>query len=526
MNRQTIDRKQLHAFSTFSAAFGNQAIFSDFLQAPFHSLSDLQQQATLKKDAYPDRNRAVLCEVLQDQLSSTLSESQQNALKDLAKPTTFTIATGHQLTLFGGPLYLIYKVLHVVKLAQQFNDSQSAFKAVPIFWMASEDHDLDEVRSTQLFQQKLTWETTQTGPVGRMEMEDFSSIHQQFSDFFEGKATAIQELLDLPLQKDYAAYMQLLLSKLFADFGVLVIQPDDERLKQLFRPVLERELMNQPSFEAVQQTNMALQKAGWNPQAQARNCNLFYLSEGKRSRIDVVQNGFAIDGTIFSLTELLEKVSDSAAAFSPNVILRPVYQETILPNLAYIGGGGEMAYWIQLKGVFDAHQTIFPLIQQRNSVHLIDAGMQKRMDKVGFEMVRFFEAKEQLRKAYLLLHDADQLNVDQLYAQFEQLKITVIEKAKSVDVTLESFAEAEMVRMRKQIESIEGRMVKQVKQQHEQALKSIDFVCERFLPENTLQERYFHWLHFAPSGDYKSLLDQIYAVMEPFEAELIVLNLK
>jgi uncharacterized protein YllA (UPF0747 family) len=157
---------------------------------------------------------------------------------------------------------------------------------------------------------------------------------------------------------------------------------------------------------------------------------------------------------------------------------------------------------------------------------LIDAGMQKRIEKIGFDVPSFFETKEQLRKTYLLKHDADQLNVEGMFQQFEQLKMAVIEKAKSVDVTLESFAEAEMVRMRKQLESIEGRMVKQVKQQHEQALKSIDFVCERFMPENTLQERYFHWLHFAPSGDYKVLLQQVYLALDTLNSDLIVLNLQ
>lgn len=526
MNKQCIDRKQLSAFSSFSAAFGNQANFTDFLSAPFLSLSDLELQAKAKQSSYSAASRAVLCDVLSEQIADQASESQKKALADLALPTTFTITTGHQLTLFGGPLYLLYKVLHVVKLVEQFNASQSNYKAVPVFWMASEDHDFDEVRSSHLFQQKLTWETTQTGAVGRMKMDDYSLVHTTLKQLFEGKETAIQELLSISEKQSYAAYMQVFLTKLFADYGVLVIQPDDERLKQLFAPVIRRELKDQPSFDAVQASNKSLQKAGWTPQAQARACNLFYLSDGKRSRIDVTQNGFAIDGSVYSESELLEKVDSSIASFSPNVILRPVYQETILPNLAYIGGGGEMAYWIQLKGVFQAHETLYPLIQQRNSVHLIDAGMQKRIEKIGFEVPSFFETKEQLRKTYLLTHNADQLNVEGMFQQFENLKIAVIEKAKSVDVTLESFAEAEMVRMRKQLESIEGRMVKQVKQQHEQALKSIDFVCDRFMPENTLQERYFHWLHFAPSGDYKVLLQQVYSALDPLNSDLIVLNLQ
>lgn len=524
----TISRKALASFSSFSGAFGqDQTPFSAFIQQPFGSVADLAEQAQRKHQAYASESRKVLTDAIARQLENQLSEAQRSNLDLLRDETTFTITTGHQLTLFGGPLFLLYKVLHVVKLARSFNESQSEFKAVPVFWLASEDHDFEEIQSAQLFNKNLTWETDQKGPVGRFGMEHYDLVLDELKAFFTTKeACELLELVNNLPDTDYGTHYQQLMNRLFADFGVLVLQPDDQALKQLFIPVLKREISEQPSLKAVQETNELLQKAGWSPQAQARACNLFLLDATGRHRIDPSTNGFTIDGKTYTQEALLTLAEQQPEAFSPNVILRPVYQETILPNLAYIGGGGEMAYWIQLKGVFEVHNTLYPLIQQRNSLLLIDGGTAKKMEKIGWELPRFFEPKEQLRKAYLLEHDADQLNMETIQAQFQTLRLSMITKAKEIDVSLESFAEAETVRMSKQLEVYEQRLLKQLKQQHEQALKAIDGVCDRFLPGNVLQERALHWLNFAPSGDYSGLLTAIEAAIDPFESDLIVVELK
>ncbi len=525
MNHTTIARQHIKQFSSFSQAFGNQSAFGQFLTAPLNSISDLEVQAQKKKEVYSSEKRKKLVTVWNRQIGSYASESQLENLKLLENENTFTITTGHQLTLFAGPLYLIYKVLHVVRLSEEFNKSQSAFKAVPVFWMASEDHDFDEVKSTQLFNQKLTWESGQTGPVGRFNMEDFNEVKSQFSAFFEGKETEINALLSIAEKPDYAAYQQEFISKLFAEFGVLVLQPDDRDLKREFIPVVLREISSDLANHAVQNMNKLVEAAGYKPQAHSRDCNLFYLKAGERLRIEPTANGLAIDGKVYTREALAELVEQEPENFSPNVILRPVYQETILPNLVYVGGGGEMAYWIQLKGVFEVHQTLFPLIQQRVSLQLIDGTLKKRMDKLNWPNERFFEPREDLKKLFLKENEGDDLDLSTLYKEFDTLRTTMIEKAKSIEATLESFAEAETVRMKKQLESFEQRLVKQLKQRHEQVLQSIDFISERIIPENSLQERYFHWLQFAPSGAYNELLKRIHAEIDPFEAALIVVDL-
>jgi bacillithiol biosynthesis cysteine-adding enzyme BshC len=525
MNVSHISRKIVPQFSSFSANFGNQDVLASFLQQPFTDLSSLSAQIALKKDVYSAESRKTLVAVLQKQLGGYFSTAQQENIQLLAQESTFTITTGHQLTLFGGPLYLIYKVLHVVRLCALFNETTTDNKLVPIFWMASEDHDFDEVKHARVFQHKLTWDSQQTGAVGRFDLSDFNEIYTEFANLFEGKETAIQNLLQLDLSRSYADFNQEFLTKLFSDFGVLVLQPDAPSLKEAFRTVIARELFEQPSFAAVAKTNEALATIGLAPQATAREINLFYLSKGKRKRIVREDDLFRIDDRLLSHEELEQLLAEEIANFSPNVILRPVYQETILPNLAYIGGGGEMAYWVQLKKVFEAHQTIFPLLQQRNSLLLLDANTAKKVNKTNWEVARFFTDKQTLIKEYLAEQPDMQLDFSNLSAAFASLEQIMRDKTKEVDEALSSFANAESVRIKNQLTQFEAKLIKQQKAKHEQQLAALEHVSERFLPANELQERALHWLNFAPAGDFNNLFQAICQAVDPFQNDLIVLDL-
>ena len=517
-------RSDFKQFSTFSKAFTNQDSFDAFLHRPLNSVNDLKLQAEEKTAFYSKENRSVLVNVLGDQMLEFASESQRKNLQLLEQESTVTITTGHQLTLFGGPLYLVYKVMHVVKLAEEFNAASSIQKAVPVFWMASEDHDFEEISTATLFNQQLKWLTDQKGAVGRMNTTEFMEDYSTFSEVFKGKETAIQRLLSIPVDDNYAVYFQRFLIELFADYGVLVIQPDDARLKTLFLPSILSELASETSLKAVETTNNELIKAGYTPQAIAKNCNLFLLKEGKRTRIDRIEKGFAVDGEVFSKEELETLATNSPESFSPNVILRPVYQETILPNICYVGGGGEMAYWVQLKGVFETKNIPFPIIAQRNSVILIDGGTEKKLNAMNLSWLDFKDDNEQLKKSQLALLSGEDVDFSELTSAMNVLKEAMVEKASKTDKSLESFAEAEVVRVQKQIENFEQRIIKQVKQKNEVQLKQIDTVADKLFPSGGLQERHFHWLHFAPSGNFDELFKAIYDGIEPFNSNFIAIR--
>lgn len=517
-------RSDFKQFSGFSKAFTDQNEFESFLSKPLNSVNDLKSQAEQKLAVYPKESRRILQQVLCDQMLEFASESQRKNLGLLSDDNTVTITTGHQLTLFGGPLYLVYKVMHVVKLVEAFNAASVDQKAVPVFWMASEDHDFEEISSALLFNRELKWVTEQKGAVGRMHTTELKEVHTQLAELFTGKETVIQNLLSIPVDENYGTYFQRFLIALFADYGVLVLQPDSRALKELFIPAILSELEADKSLKAVEEMNASLESAGYSPQAMARNCNLFLLKDGARTRIDRIEKGFAVDGEVFSLEQLQEMARTAPESFSPNVILRPVYQETVLPNICYVGGGGEMAYWVQLKKVFETKNVLFPLIAQRNSVILIDGGTEKKLQAMNLSWLDFKDDKEQLKKNQLALLSGDDVNFEEISTALNSLKNAMVDKAAKTDKSLESFAEAEVVRLQKQIENFEQRIIKQVKQKNEVQLKQIDAIAEKLFPSGGLQERHFHWLHFAPSGNFDELFKAIYEGIEPFNSNFIAIR--
>ena len=526
MTIQTFSRRQTRGFSDFSAQFSeDQSHYSAFLSQPFSQISDLTEQIRIKSHAYSTENRKALIEALDRQLNGKLSESQQKNLGLLSKDNTFTITTGHQLTLFGGPLFLVYKVLHAAKLSEAFNSSQSEFTTVPLFWLASEDHDVDEIRSTSLFSKTFTWETAQTGAVGRFELDDFEAVKNEVRALFAGREdNEFVGIIDGITASAYGDWYQQFATKLFAHYGVLVLQPDDKTLKSLFVPVLKEEISSGKSYEKVLEANAKLESSGLKPQASARACNLFYLSDGKRTKIEPVDNQFVIGEQRFTKDELLKKAESEPENFSPNVILRPVYQETILPNACYIGGGGEMAYWIQLKGVFELYNVPFPLILQRISFSLVDGGTRKKIEKFGFDSEFFFRPVEEIKQTYLLQNSEDELDTSEIDHRFEELKSALIEKSKQVDAGQLSAAEAECARIEKQVDAFKQRLKKQVRQQHDQALKSLESISQRLYPNNELQERALHWLNFAADGNFSTLFEKVYEAIDPLEGALVYLE--
>ena len=520
-----LSRNKIKQFSKFSADFSDQTKFSELIQEPFSSIEQLYNQISRKSAAFSSENRAVLVQELKSQLGNFSSEAQQRNLDLLAQENTFTITTGHQLTLFAGPLYFVYKALHAAKLAREFNQKHSDYQLVPVFWLATEDHDLDEVRHAHLFGRKLSWETAQTGAVGQMKVDDFSDVWNEFKKLFEGKETEIANLLNQTPCGKYQYFMQRWVSELFAHFGILVIQPNTKALKSLFAPIMWEELFGGRAFEAVNTTNEKILKLGYQPQADVREINLFYLGEQSRKRIERTVNGFKAGDLEFSQEEIELILENTPEKISPNVILRPLFQETILPDVAFIGGGGEMAYWIQLKGVFDVYKVVFPLLQQRISLHLIDGGMRKRLEKLPFDLYDYFSDKQELKNIFLKENNSEEIDFSTVEEDFNAFKSSFIEKTRLIDSQMISMVEAEFARISKQKDGLEQRLLKAVKQRQESSLSAIDFIVDRFIPENTLQERYFHWLNFIPSGDYSSFFTTLLDEIDPFESDLVILNL-
>ncbi len=306
---------------------------------------------------------------------------------------------------------------------------------------------------------------------------------------------------------------------------MIIIDGDNLQLKTEFKSIIEKEIKTQFSFNEVTKTSESLQEEGIKLQITPREINLFYIENNLRSRIQLIEGNYFIEekGT-FTQEEILILLEKHPESFSPNVVLRPLYQETILPNLCYLGGGGEMAYWLQLKGVFDNVQIPFPLIQVRNSFLQFDSGSLKKLEKINLTIEDIFNSTEELKKNYVLKNSADELNFENIDKSFSEFCDTISKQIIQVDSNLKSYSEAEISRLEKQLISIKQKLIKTEKNKHENSLSQIEQLKNKLFPNGGLQERSMNFFSICSDGNVYSHLTEIYNSIDPFGNDLIIIK--
>jgi bacillithiol biosynthesis cysteine-adding enzyme BshC len=526
MQKNTIHREDTKLFSSLSNTLVyNQERLKELITTPF-CLGAFKNQILAKQNTFTQQQRDTLVAVLNQQYTDLSMDSLvHNNIQSLKQTNTFTIVTGHQLNLFTGPAYVIYKILHIINLCERLKEQYPENNFVPVFWMATEDHDIEEINNTKLFGKSIVWEQNQGGPVGRYSLENWSEIQQTLKQFFLNNEHAeIHHLIDSYKGNSLAEATKNLFHTLFEKYGLVILDQDDATLKKQFAPIFKQEIENSFVESAVQKANEQIEQMGFKPQAFVRPINIFYIEKGIRNRLKINDNLIEIDGIgTFTIDEILAKLEQNPASFSPNVMMRPLYQEFSLPNLTYVGGGGEISYWIQQKGIFDTINLPFPLIQVRNSVEVIDPTNAKKWNKLGLYMEDLFASTQELQKLYVDKHDTDKLDFSVLDTLTDQLTAFLQTQIVSVDASLDKFAEAEMSKLQKQIDAIKGKLIKQKKGQFEVALKQIEEVKAKLFPNQGLQERTDSFFTFCKDGNYIALLDQFKQAMDPFEKDLILL---
>ena len=323
-------------------------------------------------------NRKVLVDVLNQQYDQLAIQSKgiskqvldvvRSNIQLLGKENTYTITTAHQPNLFTGPLYFFYKIIQAIQLAAELKKQFPENNFVPVYYMGSEDADIAEVGSFTIGGVMHQWNTKQTGAIGRMKVDDgLLQLLQNIEGYWAVKPAGKEALATLKeaYQKGNTIIEATLhlVHAYFGKYGLVVVQPDDAALKSLFTNVMEKELVSQFSHKAIQPTLKKL-SANYHVQSEGRELNLFYLKDDLRARIELKGEVYNIVDTNINFTqsEILKELKDHPERFSPNVILRGVYQETILPGVVFIGGGGELAYWMELKNVFEEVGVHYPVL--------------------------------------------------------------------------------------------------------------------------------------------------------------------
>ena len=467
----------------------------------FPTLENFQKQIAEKTANFDNNNRIPLVETLKKQYQNIeVSNSTKQNIELLALENTFTITTGHQLNLFSGPLYFLYKIISTINLTKELKAKYPSHNFVPIYWMATEDHDFEEINYFNFKGKKFRWNKESNGPVGRLSTEGLAEFFEIYALELGSSTNAnvLKKLfVDAYLKHDNLAdATRFLANSIFADYGLVILDADDVHLKRAFIPYVKEELEKQTSYKAVQKTIEQL--AAYTVQVNPREINLFYIEDHLRERIIFENDKYFVNNTkiSFSKEEIFKLLESNPEKFSPNVIMRPLYQEIILPNLCYIGGGGEIAYWLELKSFFDAVKITFPMLLVRNSVLLTTEKQLKKADQLNLSWKDLFTKQEKLVNT--ITHKISTFPID-LTPQKDILKTQfqyLYELADQTDKSFSGAVKAQEIKQTKGLENLEKRLLKAQKRKlHNQLQRVIDLQCELF-PNNSLQERQTNFSEF------------------------------
>lgn len=483
-------------------------------------------------------DRAALVQGLEEQYAGELAKDSSGAsqvgasrvrenIARLAEGTTFTVCTAHQPAIFTGHLYFIYKILHTIRLAEWLKEQYPAYHFVPVFFMGSEDADLDELGHIYLGGDKLIWETKQTGAVGRMKTKGLDKLYYRI----EGEL-AVQpygrELMTI-LKTAYLESPDIqtatfrFLHALFAEYGLITIIADKAIFKKQLVSVFEDDLFRQEPTRIVSESIAGLSEH-YKIQANPRPINLFYLKDDIRNRIERTPEGFQVVDTPLRFTdeEMRRELRQYPERFSPNVILRGLFQETILPNLAFIGGGGETAYWLELKALFEHYGTPFPVLILRNSFLLVEKHWMEKLRHAGFDLPDLFKGAEQLVNELVRRDSENTLNLVEEIAvannYYERLKSLT----RPVDPTLEKHVEALQARALGPIKTLEKKLLKAERRKFGDQQRQLATLKAALFPHDNLQERIENFMPwYAAFGP--AFIRALYEQSQVLEQEFVVL---
>jgi bacillithiol synthase len=496
----------------------------------FPTLENFKFQIEEKEQNFPFENRITLVNSLKNQCQNiTLSEACEKNINSLSSKKTFTVTTGHQLNLFTGPLYFLYKIVSVINLTKQLKQEYPNYNFVPVYWMATEDHDFEEINYFNLYDKKIKWNRESNGPVGRLSTEGLNDVFDVFSKELGigNNANYLKELF----RKSYlennnlADATRFLVNELFASEGLVIIDGDDKELKKLLIPYCKEELLKQTSYKEVNKVLPLLKE--YNIQVNPREINLFYIEDNLRERIVFENNIYQVLNTNYSFTEneILMELENNPEKFSPNVILRPLYQEVVLPNLCYIGGGGEIAYWLELKSNFEANKVTFPILLLRNSVLLVSEKQALKADKLELTWNDIFLSTTNLKmkKTKDLSNQTIDftLQKEHLKKQFEDL----YRIAKQTDNSFLGAVKAQEVKQIKGLENLEKRLLKAEKRVYTEKLERIITLQNELFPNNSLQERVVNFSDLNNSIDIKKLIGLLLEKIVYFDNEFKILKI-
>lgn len=473
-------------------------------------------------------NRSLLHEVLTEQYrTQSTSAATKDYISSLAKDNTYTVVTAHQPSLLTGPLYYIFKILSAINLAIQLRGLHPDKNFVPVFVIGSEDHDFEEINHLHLYGQTIEWEENVGGPVGNYPTTNLDKVLDKTIEILGENSKSLPLLNQLKTElstiETYGDFAFRLTHLLFDHLGLVILKMDHPDLKKAFIPHIKEEIFNQPSRNLVTSTQKEIKEnLGLESQAFARDINFFYVDGFSRNRIEKDGAHYKVMGTekTFTHEELNKEIDSNPERFSPNVVMRPLYQEAILPNLAYIGGGGEIAYWTERKSQFKHFNIPFPMLIRRTSGMILSGSNKKQIDKLDLSIKDLFSPEQSLINALIDNSDSPDYELSIYKSKLDELYKEIKEHVEKIDKTLVKTSESELAKAQKSMDYLESKLKKAIKQKESVNLNRLSKLKKNLFPKG-LQERHDNILQYISSYG-PNLIDDLLDHCNPFDKKMKV----
>ncbi len=500
----------------------------------FYSYENIKMQSENKSKSFSNEQREVLVKSIKNQYSKIdISEQTSKNISSLLDSKTFCITTGHQLNLFTGPLMVILKIAQVISISKKLNSEIKNFNYVPVLWIASEDHDFDEISEVNLNQKNIKWEINSNNkPVGEIEINNIKDFLKKYKDLiidydFKEK---LEEIIDNSFKDGDSLSMSTIkfINSLFSDHGLIIIDANKKELKNFFKPQLKNEIENFSCRENnfLQISKLKKEFESYKTQVNPSDINFFKLTNKGRKRVRYNNESFDIDDeNSYNKDEILNLINISPEFFSPNAIMRPLYQEIVLPNVCYVGGPNELRYWMQLKTYFDDNKVQFPILKLRNSAYIIDSKTSKKIKNSGIDIKYFVGELNELVNYKMENTSSIKVNFNSLRSnlssQFDELRKVSLETDKSFVGALN----AQEKKQKKGIDDLEKKLNRAEKKNHEAEIESLRSIHSYLHPSNINQERYLNFGNFY-SLKGPSFINYIIEKISIMDDKILIIDLE
>jgi len=513
-------------YINFSDIPGHQNLFLDYLYeydnvAEFYANDFRNKENYLKIFKNVSENRQDLSTTISELLSRQYSQlnpsklTQQN-IKKLSDKKTLAIVTGQQLGIAGGPLYTFYKIITAIKLSRLLSERYDDYNFVPVFWLETDDHDFNEVRSIKIIDDGNSLLTI--GYKEEIAEDDLKqsvgliNLDSSINEFFEKLNSGIKETEFKPVLinllknfykegKSFKEAFRDLIFNYFDEYGLVIFDPQDYEVKKLLKPIFKKEITDfRIHTEQLVHVSATLEEL-YHAQVKVKPVNLFLRIDEGRYSIEPVENEYKLRRKRKSFTQeqLLEVLENEPDKFSPNVLLRPICQDYLFPTAFYIAGPSEIAYFAQIKPLYELYNITQPMIYPRSSATILENSIANSLEKYSVEIKDIFIDVEDIKKK--IINSVEESSVDDIFSgisnqietTFDQLK----EKLLDLDKTIADSSNRYRDKILGTVTELKSKAEKAQQKKYEVTLRQIDRAAVHLFPNSNLQEREINFIYFA-----------------------------